>query len=122
MAGAPLSAGAELTLNYNRWGTAEMLQHYGFVHTSRVDDDTIDLEPAVLLRPAASDVQRCKLAWLLEQQGPTGKTWAGWEHSCGVQGWHLSVEQLPPLTIGDPSVEGSSVVQRMMIAMGTSVQ
>lgn len=122
VAGAPLAAGDELLLNYNDWGSAEMLQHYGFVHAPQVQwrshDDTVDLEPTVLARPAGTPGQRCQLAWLLGQGAASGNTWAGWEESCGVNGWHLWLEQLPPLTIGDPSVEGSSILQRMMIAMG----
>lgn len=66
VAGEPLAAGTELTLNYNDWGSAEMLQHYGFVHASQGQrqplDDTIDLEAVVLLRPASSTACSCKLA------------------------------------------------------------
>ncbi len=126
VAGTALAAGVELTLNYNNWGSAEMLQHYGFVHLPhaqwRSHDDTIDLEPTVLVRPAATSAQRCQLAWLLRQAGSSGAIWAGWEESCGVDGWHLRLEQLPPLTISDPSAAESSVLQRMMIAMGTRGQ
>ena len=102
-----------------------MLQHYGFVHAPqthwRSRDDTIDLQPTVLARPAATSAQRCQLAWLLGQGEPSASMWTGWEESCGVNGSHLRLEQLPPLTISDPSIAGSSVLQRMMIAMGTCV-
>jgi hypothetical protein len=106
-AGSALPSGAEVALNYNDWGSAELLQHYGFVYTGRSRDDTVDIEPLVLLRPGATEAERCQLAWLLHSS-----EWGGFTACSSVV-----VESLAPRTISDPSAPQSSVLQRLKITL-----